>query len=138
MFRGLALQNPHDIICGSGVDLHLVIHHQRSSHRSSLHFFLQFLRICQADRQGWNGGGAADVLTIQSIVRNLGKATHIRRQNSHRTLKVRLQHGVGDPPVGPLIYIHQDDLSLYIQVLIVPRGALSGIDYLGGNPLRGR
>ena len=46
---------------------------------------------------------------------------------------LRFQHGVGNPPVGALVNIHQHDFALDIHPLIVIHCAAPDIDNRGGD-----
>ena len=48
-----------------------------------------------------------------------------------------LQHGIGNPPVGPLVDVDEDNFPGHVQLLVVPHGSLACIDQLCGNALRG-
>ena len=137
MVGGLALEHARNIIGGTGVDLHLVVHLHGGADGAGLQLLLNLFRVGYADGQGGDAHRAADVLAVERIVGDLCKAANVGRQHAHCALVHGLQHGVGDPPVVALVDVQQDDLAGHVQALIVLPGPLVHIHDLGGQALGG-
>ena len=131
----LALDGAGDVVGGSGVDLHLIVHGQRGGDGALRQFGLNGLGILQTDGYAGNAGGRADILGVERLVGHLGKAADIGRDDGGCTLILSLQHRIGDPPVGALVDIDQHDLAGGVHALVIPHGALVQIQHLGGEAL---
>jgi len=132
-FGGLAADAPGDVVGCPLADFNGVIHLQCSQYSAVRQLRADFTACANADGAGWDARRAADILTVQRVVRNLPETADVRRENCSCALMLRFQHGVGNPPVGALVNIHQHDFALDIHTLIVIHCAAPDIDNRGGD-----
>ena len=133
---GLAPEYAGDVVGSAGVHVHLVVHRQGGSDGAALQLLLQLAGIGQTDGQGGDVVRAADILAVQGVIGDLGKAAGVGSQDGGGSLVLGLQHGIGDPPVIALVDIDENDLAGHVQTLVIPHGSLARIDQLGGDALR--
>ena len=73
------------------------------------------LGVRAAHGKGRRVGGTADVLRVQRVVTHLGVAAVLHGDHRGGPGQIRFIGGIVDPPVLPLVDVHQHELSGHIQ-----------------------
>ena len=82
--------------------------------------------------EGWRVLRAADILRVERFLVYLAIAAALYGDQRPCSHQMRLIHGIADPPLIPLVDIHQHQLSAHVPALVVRGGALAQIDQLHG------
>ena len=127
-----------DDVVGGAVALHPGAGVQGDGHRrAGRKQLLQQSGILPGNGNGGGLGRACDVLGVQRGVVHLAVAPGLHGDQRCRTLEVGLIHGVVDPPFVSLVDLHQHQLPVNVQPLIIRFRALARIDKLvGGRAVR--
>ena len=127
-----------DDVVGGAVALHPGAGVQRNGHRRTVRKqLLQHPGVLPGNGKGGGFGRACDILGVQRGVVHLAVAPGLHGDQRRRTLEVGLIHGVVDPPFVPLIDLHQHQLPVNVQPLVIRFRALARIDKLvGGRAVR--
>ena len=122
-----------DNVIGCAVALHPGAGIQGDGHRRAARKqLLQRSGVLPGDGKGGCLGWACDVLGVQRGVVHLAVTPGLHGDQRRRALEIRLVHGVVDPPFVSLVDLHQHQLAVDVQPLIIRFRTLARIDQLIG------